>query len=139
MKHIAFPSIEQFRNVVKEVQLRSEFVGKDNDDEPIYDESRPKPVLTFSGTVKLHGTNAGVSFNDDTGEMWFQSRENIITPEKDNAGFANWANSKREVFKKFFNRFSFFVAFRDGNHDDKPGDKIFTIFGEWAGGGFRRQ
>ncbi len=79
MKHISFPSIEQFRNVVGSVNRQYNFVGLDENGEAIYDSSLPKPVLTFKGTVKLHGTNAGVCFNDVDG-MWYQSRENIITP-----------------------------------------------------------
>ena len=77
-KMIKYPSIEQFRTVVSNVNRRYNFVGLDENGEAIYDPSLPKPTLTFKGTVKLHGTNAGVSFNESG--YWIQSRENIITP-----------------------------------------------------------
>jgi hypothetical protein len=86
-KMIKFPSIEQFRSVVATVLRQFNFVGLDENGDAIYDTTKPKPTLTFKGTVKLHGTNAAVCWNASSG-MWAQSRENIITPEKDNAGFA---------------------------------------------------
>lgn len=76
---IKYPSIEQFRTVVSNVNRRYNFVGLDENGEAIYDPLLSKPILTFKGTVKLHGTNASVSFNAPSG-MWAQSRENIITP-----------------------------------------------------------
>ncbi len=75
---IKYPSIEQFRTVVSNVNRRYNFVGLDENGEAIYDPLLSKPILTFKGTVKLHGTNASVSFNAPSG-MWAQSRENIIT------------------------------------------------------------
>jgi hypothetical protein len=82
-KMIKFPSIEQFRSVVATVLRQYNFAGLDENGDAIYDTTKPKPTLTFKGTVKLHGTNAGVSFKygyDNTSEYWVQSRENIITP-----------------------------------------------------------
>jgi len=78
-KHISFPSIEQFRHVVASVNRQANYVGADVNGDAIYDPNLPKPVLTFKGTVKLHGTNAGVCYNNEDG-FWIQSRENIITP-----------------------------------------------------------
>jgi len=128
-KMIKFPSIEQFRTVVANVNRRYNFVGLDENGEAIYDPSLPKPVLTFKGTVKLHGTNAGVSFNE--GGYWAQSRENIITPEKDNAGFAFFVESKKEVFKKFVDQI-LSVNFFDIHNN------TVTIYGEWCGGNIQK-
>ena len=78
-KMIKFPSIEQFRAIVSNVNRHFNFIGLDENGDAIYDQTLPKPVIKFKGTVKLHGTNAGVSFNN-IGGLWAQSRENIITP-----------------------------------------------------------
>lgn len=43
-------------------------------------------------TEKLDGTNAAIGI-DDTGRLWCQSRNRIITPGEDNFGFAAWAAS----------------------------------------------
>lgn len=128
-KMIKFPSIEQFRNVVSNINRHYNFTGLDENGDAIYDTTLPKPTLTFKGTVKLHGTNAGVSFNES--EYWAQSRENIITPEKDNAGFAFFVESKKEVFKKFVDQINS-VNFFDLRNN------VVTIYGEWCGGNIQK-
>lgn len=117
---IRFPKIGAFRQVIKAVQDKCEFTGLDENDEPIFDSSKPKPTLTFTGTVKLHGTNAGISFSKEDG-IWAQSRTSIITTENDNFGFAFFVEKNKEVFEKLFNR----LVCRD--------NEILTIFGEWIG------
>lgn len=52
---IKYPSIGQFRNVIRHVQQQTRFVGKDADGNAIYDQSKSLPTLGFYGTVKLHG------------------------------------------------------------------------------------
>jgi len=89
-----------------------------------------KPVLTFKGTVKLHGTNAGVSYNYTDG-IWAQSRDNIITPLKDNAGFAFFVETHQNVFINLMNRLVM------NNNLDLNKDTL-TIFGEWAGKGIQK-
>ncbi|MFY2597550.1 RNA ligase family protein [Achromobacter xylosoxidans] len=93
----SFPSIDQFRHVVGTVEHRSTYIGQDAADEPMYDPSRPRPVLTFRGTTKLHGSNAGIRFElagPDAG-VYAQSRERFLVPDAvekggDNFGFAAW-------------------------------------------------
>ena len=93
---VTFPSIEQFRNVVREVKHKATYVGQDENDQPIYNPSAVLPTLSFLGSVKLHGTNAGIVYNWD--ELAFeyvphvQSKNQIITPIKDNAGFATFVH-----------------------------------------------
>lgn len=123
MRLIKFPSIEQYRNVVRNVKHKAQFVGIDDTGELIMNRSAILPRLKFEGTVKLHGTNASVVFSSD-GEIWAQSRENIITPEKDNAGFAMFAHANKEIFKQ--------IASGIGN------DKDIVIYGEWCGGNIQK-
>lgn len=124
--HIPFPQIERLRHVVKTVGFHSAYIGKEPNGEPIYDFSRPKPKIQFTGTVKLHGTNGGVSWSAKDG-IYAQSREIIITPENDNDGFARFVQD---------NRFSFVDLFDRIKHDNLiPADYVITIFGEWAGRG----
>lgn len=129
MDHIKYPSIGQFRNVIYQVNRTHEFVGLDENNEPIYDKGRPKPTLTFKGTVKIHGTNAAVCYNDTDG-IYYQSRKNIITPEKDNAGFAKFAESNKDVFLEMFDDISCSM--------DTKG-KTIAIYGEWAGQGIQKK
>ena len=129
-KMIKFPSIEQFRSVVSNINRQYNFAGLDENGEAIYDPSLPKPVLKFKGTVKLHGTNAGVSYNAKE-NLWAQSRENIITPEKDNAGFAFFAHTHETEFLRMF----FDVAAKE---DIDLHKNTISIYGEWAGKGIQK-
>lgn len=129
-KMIKFPSIEQFRSTVSNVKRHYNFTGLDENGEAIYDHTLPKPKLLFKGTVKLHGTNAAICYNGVSG-FWAQSRENIITPQKDNAGFAFFAESKIDTFINLVKM----VAQRE-NIDLL--DNTITIYGEWCGGNIQR-
>jgi hypothetical protein len=123
MRLINFPSIEQYRNVVRNVQHKAQFAGLDEAGEPIMNRAAVLPRLVFEGTVKLHGTNASVVISP-SGEEWAQSRKNIITPEKDNAGFAMFAHANMERFKQM-------AAAVDGK-----GEVVF--YGEWCGGNIQK-
>lgn len=94
---ISATSIGQFREVVANVNRTASYVGLDENRKAIYDSSIKKPCIKFVGTCKLHGTFASFLYNEESGH-WIQSKENIITPQKDNAGFAWFAESKKEIF-----------------------------------------
>ncbi len=59
-KHFAYPSIGQFKNVIRNVQHTVRYIGQDENGDPQYDNLVPLPTLTAVGTTKLHGTNAGI-------------------------------------------------------------------------------
>lgn len=129
-KIIKYPSTGQFRNIVKSVLERNSFAGIDEDGKAIYDPSIKKPVLTARGTVKLHGTNAGVSYNNTHG-MWAQSKGNIITIEKDNAGFAFHAHSNEDFYVRSLKAFA-------EKHDVDLDEYTITVYGEYAGTGIQK-
>lgn len=129
-KHIKFPSIEQFRHTVAQVERMFQFVGLNDQGEPIYDQGIVKPVIKFKGSVKLHGTNAGVSYNYQDG-LYAQSRENVITPEKDNYGFAAFVQANEAPFMRIIGEIM------NHNHIDLDQETI-TIFGEWVGGSIQK-
>jgi len=125
MEHIKYPSIGQFRNAVYQINRTYNYIGLDENEEPIYDPSKSKPTLKFKGTVKLHGTNASVCYNEKDG-IWYQSRKRIITPQQDNAGFAMFAEKRKDIFMEMFNKLSLSC------------EETITIFGEWAGQGIQK-
>jgi hypothetical protein len=109
-----------------------QYVGKDGDGNALYDKTATLPTLTATGTIKLHGTNAGVGFGtnvDGDMEMWYQSRKNIITPEKDNAGFAFFADARKIQFKN--------IALNVCNILDVDIADI-VIYGEFCGGNIQK-
>lgn len=110
-----YSSIGQFRNAVKDVRYL--FDGQN------------LPTLTFSGTVKVHGTNASVVVMPD-GTQYYQSRKRIITPEDDNYGFAAWASEREYIFHDC----AMLAWDRLGaGFEHQP----IIIYGEWAGKGIQ--
>jgi len=88
--------------------------------------------LKFIGTVKLHGSNSAIGYQKDSGH-WCQSRNNVITPQKDNAGFAQCIDPLAD---QFFNDYVLpqSPAIRE---QYEQGRKI-VIFGEWCGGNIQK-
>src|ERR1035438_9279106 len=121
MKHLPFPTIGQFRNAIRNVTHHARYVGQDAAGDPMYDPTKPLPVLTFEATVKLHGTNSGIVHQRSTNETWFQSREKVLTLEADNAGFM-----RAYYDKELMPLFAPFV-----------GDTV-AIYGEWCGGSIQK-
>ena len=97
-EHIKYPKIGQFRNALKAM-------SKCNITE-----------IELIGTVKLHGTNAAVVF--DKGDIYFQSRNRVLTPEDDNAGFV--------------------AAMTSGGFLQKSLDRTTVVYGEWCGGNIQK-
>lgn len=137
MRHIKWPSIEQFRNVVKNVQHRASYVGMDDNGNAIYNNLQPKPTLKFEGTVKLHGTNSSVVISPIC-KFWAQSRENIITPEKDNAGFALFAHANEKIFQDIATFAVTIASFPIVPRYKGISTQDFVIFGEWCGKGIQK-
>lgn len=106
-KNITFkswPDIPLFHNIVKYTQSKN----IDN-------------KITYYQKIKLDGTNAAIQILS-TGEVIAQSRTQVITPDKDNAGFANWV----------FSQESFLSSLKKANIN-------YTIFGEWCGQGIQKR
>ena len=112
-----FPSIGQFRDAVKQVQQTAKY------------HSVELPKVTFTGTVKLHGTNAAIVCDKQGWHV--QSRERVITPESDNAGFAAWVYGNKEYWNKVHSAIS-------GEISEEETNTQFQIFGEWCGGNIQK-
>ena len=131
-----FPSIEQFRSVIREVNHRTRFIGMDEETQlPILNEGEVEmPTLDYRGSVKLHGTNAAIVYTWDPlafdYDFHAQSRKNIITPTKDNAGFAAFAHTRNTeaLLAK--------VMKAVGHLGYTP--EVVKIYGEWCGGNIQK-
>lgn len=115
-----YPSIEQFRNVIRRVKELHDYKGKDENGNNIYQHTENYPILKFEGTVKLHGTNAGIVKYKDRFE--FQSRERVLSLNQDNAGFMTYM-----IDKDLDNLFSIFEF-----------NESVVIYGEWCGGNIQK-
>jgi hypothetical protein len=125
-KHVKMPSIPQFRDAVKQVQNLARFIGYDENDEPIFNNLAELPVITAIGTVKLHGTNASVCKRGN--DIWSQSKNNVLSPLHDNAGFNAFFLSKKDYFNRYIDHLA------EVNNIDLDTNTI-SVFGEWAGAG----
>ena len=124
-KHIKFPSIEQFKTVIKKVSHQARYAGKAEDGSIIYDNTKRLPVLAFEGTVKLHGTNAAiVSFED--GETQYQSRERVLSVGSDNSAFMFNMLQRKEAIQTLID----FIKKETGSNN-------IAIYGEWCGEGIQ--
>ena len=128
---IKFPSIEQFRNVIRHVKTHAQYAGKDADGNVIYDQSKPIPTLKFRGTVKLHGTNAGIVYDAATDSLTYQSRERELSLIQDNAGFMLAMMKYENVWRDVAHQVT---------HEILPHRNVtkVAIFGEWCGSGIQK-
>lgn len=129
---IKFPSIEQFRNVVRHIRSHTQYVGKDEDGNAIYDQSRALPTLKFRGTVKLHGTNVGIVYDVATDSFTYQSRERVLSLTQDNAGFMLHQMKNEPIWRDVVNQ-----AMSEIWIPHVPIKKV-AIFGEWCGQGIQK-
>ena len=126
MKHYSFPKIRQYHQVLRDLKMRISYVGKDENNSPIYEEPEFWPTISFKGAVKLHGSNGALVFNPD-GSFYCQSRTRIIDEVSDNAGFAHWANKEgKNIWSKIKPYF------------ERESIKHIILFGEWCGGSIQK-
>ena len=122
-----YPKIGQLRDVLYEAKRRASFCGLDGDGEPVFVQPPSLPVLQFTGTVKLHGTNAAIRFDWDSDKeeyiQGYQSRNRIISVDDDNMGFAKWCDERDLTWLLD-------ECLQMTNNDDP---KSMVIFGEFCG------
>jgi len=131
-KHVSFSKIPQFRDVIRNVNNQTKFVGLDDDGEPTYNTHARKPTITFDGSVKLHGTCSSVCFTSDgiASEMWCQSRNRILSIDSDNNGFWQFCYDRKDTFLDLGNQIIQEVELKKY--------EILTIFGEYCGQGINQ-
>jgi len=124
---IKFPKITDFISTVKNIRFMAQYNGQDEINKAIIDYNTPLPSnLKYHATEKIHGTNAGVSYNNKLG-YWVQSRNNILTIERDNAGCYLFSMKRKSNFINIINNLAEYYNI------DLDVD-IITIFFEFAGG-----
>lgn len=113
-----FPSIDQFRHAVRAERDAACFEG------------REPGVRRYVGTVKLHGTNAGIEMSED-GTIRYLSRSRIIKPGDDNAGFATHMSNHEDAIEDILQDIG-------GKYCESGKGETVTIFGEWCGQGIQK-
>ena len=109
-RFIKYPKIYQFKDIVKDFNKNRLDI--------------PNPV-TFTGTVKLHGTNASFQYDVATNTVYAGKRNGLILTEQDNHyNFSEYLNINLGDILEVFNLLS--IEYPEYNH--------IAIFGEYAGG-----
>ncbi len=116
---ISYPETNQFHEVIDSIR-KYPYRYK-------IEQGKLYPILTFTGTVKLHGTNAAIVYRKDFGYRC-QSRNKIISSEIDNADFALFMYLLAE---KFLMEQILFKCSAIRKHYDHGNDIV--IYGEWCG------
>lgn len=127
MEFKAYHKIRQF----KDIQFKANFKGLDSDDQPIYKESK-KPTLTFKGTVKLHGTNAGICYTPEEGII-AQKRSSLLKPENLGNTHFEFNNFVQVIRKKELTTLMTELYNQYCNKNEQ-----ITLYGEWAGKGVQK-
>lgn len=119
MEHISFPSINQFRQIVKNIRSSADYHGV------------PYPKVKYEVSVKIHGSNAGICrpVNGGVDDIYFQSRERILSIESDNAGFCSFGTGFKSIFNEYINRIVEETGATAG---------VVQIYGEWFGGNIQK-
>ncbi len=148
-----YPEIGPYRAVINAVTNKTRYFGKDENGDPIYNNDS-LPTLNFRFTSKGHGANGSIGWlynptlNDY--ERHTQSRERVITPLDDNAGFSLFVERINSdlLFKNICLHVLTLILepeFKnDMYHNEKIDDmyQVLThpsvrIYGEWLGKGIQ--
>lgn len=113
----------QFKDVIRDFTHLFRYRGQDEETgEPIYS-SDPLPKLMFRGTVKLHGTNAGIMENTD-GSIQYLSRNNVVGLGK-HFGFPEAMEGQKDEVRELFNQIN--------SLHNIGQDQTVIVYGEWCG------
>lgn len=122
--HLKYFSTEQYANIIKKVKDYANY------------HKLPIPTLKFKGTVKLHGTNSSVYNSWENNSLICQSRNEIITTEKDNEGFANFISQKENFVIDLFSQIKKNIK---PINDIDVKNQYIVIYGEWCGGNIQKK
>lgn len=130
-----FPHIEQLRNVITSLKHKYQNPVQTSDGW-VFDESLPLPTINFEGTVKLHGSNGAIvicpphPIESYPVNIYAQSRETVLTPEKDNFGFCKFVLNIDQ--DSLINSIP-----KDLINESMSLQEPIIIFGEWCGKGIQ--
>ena len=124
-RFISYGSIDTFENKMYDLKRNVQYIGQDDNNEPIFDENKKMPTINCIASEKIHGTNASVAYSNKDG-FWVQSKKRILTPEEDNFGTAKTAMENEIEWLNIINELA-----KEYNIDLNK--NIIVIYFEWSG------
>lgn len=122
MAFYKYPKTGSFPDCVSNIRRIWSYGGRDENGEPIILDSPELPKVKFVKTIKLHGTNAGVSL-DRKGRLMVQSRNRVLSMDHDNAGLYKFVMSRKEIFLDYL---------KPWLEKDSDAEAV-VLYGEFAG------
>lgn len=120
----SYGSTTKWHEFLYEVQNRWDYKGKDENQEPIYEHTKPYPIIDLKGTLKLGGTNT--SMLRKNGEIFFQSKTTLLESNED---YGNFKKSNLDSAEELFKLVDEVLG--TTKEDD------LVIYGEWCGEGIK--
>lgn len=131
-RFISYGSISDFNTVIKDIKKEAQYLGFDNElQKPKIDIYAELPIIKATVSEKVHGSNGSVCYNNEDG-LWYQSRKNIITPEKDNLGCAFACTQNKKEWMKI-------ILDLANEYDIDLHEKTISIYFEWGGGSIQKK
>ena len=131
--HYGFGATPRFSNLYKTIKSTTQYHYAMNNninfEDPTIEqleilENVQLPILTFTGSEKLHGENMAVCYLD--GNIYCQGRNRVVTMDNDQNGMAQFVENHKAVFEQMFKSAA-----------AAPGETI-VLDGEWAGGNIQK-
>jgi archaellin len=129
-KHIKMESIEQLRHIVQQIKHEIQYLGKNENDEAVYDKNKELPTLIATGYEKIHGTQMSVSYNNIDG-FWIQSKNKVLSLEEDNAKCYYYNIQIKDAWIQIINQLA-------THYNIDLNKNTITIFSEWAGANIQK-
>jgi len=126
---IKYDSIGQLVNAIYDITGKVRYVGRDVNNDPIYDDSISLPTVQVELWEKIHGTNAGVAYSNSLG-LWAQSKARILTPKEDNKETAQMVEKNQDEWMRIINSLA-------KEYNINLDEKIITVYFEQSGGGIQ--
>lgn len=118
-----FTHVDAFYQVVR-------YVEHTNSDVNCPERCKIKTPVSYRGTIKLHGSNAGVACRSDG--LYPQSRTRVLSLEDDNYGFAAFVDvdARKNAIRRLETQIR--VA------ENIAPNSTLVLYGEWIGSGIQR-
>jgi len=127
MKHYPYPKIPSLQGCIKELHKdltplifddKGNMIGKKN------------MIFPIEGIIKLHGSNFGINY--DGKNIWYQSRNQLVSLQNDTYGFASFCIKHKEEIRRLCQ-----TALEKAKWLD-PDTEVITVYGEFCGNGIQK-
>lgn len=126
MEFKVYDKIRQFKDIVRNIRFLANHKGIDENGEPLVEGSL-KPTIEFTGTIKLHGTNAGICYTPIKGII-AQKRSTLLAVDSSPGTHFEFNRFVQHTQKEYLTELLVDI-YKENNCTNHQ----ITLYGEWAG------